>query len=141
MSIHTFVRDSFPRKILKQFKENKYFATFTINFNKKEIIDFFEKKKVFFALPTKLDIFLLPILIENEKLKFFNQNKFYNNEWNSRNNRDFLIIRSGSLKGMTINSEGVLVLGGFTNSNVPSASEGGIYYNSDQKAFFFGKGD
>ena len=54
-------------------------------------------------------------------------------------NRDFLIIRSGSLKGMTINSEGVLVLGGFTNSNVPSASDGGIYYNSDEKDFFFAK--
>ena len=54
-------------------------------------------------------------------------------------NRDFLIIRSGSLKGMTINTEGVLVLGGFTNSNVPSASDGGIYYNSDEKDFYFGK--
>ena len=54
-------------------------------------------------------------------------------------NRDFMIIRSGSLKGMTINSEGVLVLGGFTNSNVPSASDGGIYYNSDEKDFFFAK--
>ena len=75
----------------EKFKENKYFATFTINFNKKEIIDFFEKKKVFFALPTKLDVFLLPILVENEELKFFNQNKFYNNEWNSKNNQDFLI--------------------------------------------------
>ena len=54
-------------------------------------------------------------------------------------NRDYLIIRSGSLKGMTINSQGVLVLGGFTNSNVPSASDGGIYYNSDEKDFFFAK--
>ena len=54
-------------------------------------------------------------------------------------NRDFLIIRSGSLKGMTINTEGVLVLGGFTNSNVPSASDGGIYYNSQEKEFFFAK--
>ena len=54
-------------------------------------------------------------------------------------NRDYLIIRSGSLKGMTINSQGVLVLGGFTNSNIPSASDGGIYYNSDEKDFYFGK--
>ena len=54
-------------------------------------------------------------------------------------NRDFLIIRSGSLKGMTINSQGVLVLGGFTNSNIPSASDGGIYYNSDENDFFFAK--
>ena len=54
-------------------------------------------------------------------------------------NRDYLIIRSGSLKGMTINSEGVLVLGGFTNSNIPSASDGGIYYNSEVKDFFFAK--
>ena len=54
-------------------------------------------------------------------------------------NRDYLIIRSGSLKGMTINSQGVLVLGGFTDSNIPSASDGGIYYNSDEKDFYFGK--
>ena len=60
-------------------------------------------------------------------------------ETSGSSNRDFLIIRSGSLKGMTINSEGVLVLGGFTNSNVPSASDGGIYYNSTQKEFFFAK--
>ena len=40
---------------------------------------------------------------------------------------------------MTINTEGVLVLGGFTNSNVPSASDGGIYYNSQEKEFFFAK--
>ena len=60
-------------------------------------------------------------------------------EISGSNNRDFLIIRSGSLKGMTINSQGVLVLGGFTNSNVPSASDGGIYYNSDEKDFYFGK--
>ena len=60
-------------------------------------------------------------------------------EISGSNNRDFLIIRSGSLKGMTINSEGVLVLGGFTNSNIPSASDGGIYYNSQEKDFYFGK--
>ena len=60
-------------------------------------------------------------------------------EISGSSNRDFLIIRSGSLKGMTINSEGVLVLGGFTNSNVPSASDGGIYYNSEEKDFFFAK--
>ena len=75
----------------EKFKGNRYFAEFTVNFNKKEIINFFERKKVFFSLPTKLDIFLLPILIENEKLRFFNQNKFYNNEWNNKNNQDFLI--------------------------------------------------
>ena len=40
---------------------------------------------------------------------------------------------------MTINSAGILVLGGFTNSNIPSASDCGIYYNSDEKAFYFGK--
>ena len=60
-------------------------------------------------------------------------------EISGSNTRDFLIIRSGSLKGMTINSQGVLVLGGFTDSNIPSASDGGIYYNSQQKEFFFAK--
>ena len=60
-------------------------------------------------------------------------------EISGSNNRDFMIIRSGSLKGMTINSQGVLILGGFTNSNIPSASDGGIYYNSEEKDFFFAK--
>ena len=60
-------------------------------------------------------------------------------EISGSNNRDFMIIRSGSLQGMTINSQGILVLGGFTNSNIPSASDGGIYYNSDEKDFYFGK--
>ena len=53
-------------------------------------------------------------------------------------NRDYLIIRSGSLKGMTINSEGVLILGTFTDSNAPTAHSGGLYYNSDSNAFFLG---
>ena len=57
-------------------------------------------------------------------------------EISGSNNRDFLIIRSGSLKGMTINSEGVLVIGTFTNSNVPTAVSGGLYYNSSENAFF-----
>ena len=60
-------------------------------------------------------------------------------EISGSNNRDFMIIRSGSLKGMTINTQGVLVLGGFTNSNIPSASDGGIYYNSQEKEFYFAK--
>jgi hypothetical protein len=53
-------------------------------------------------------------------------------------NRDYLIIRSGSLKGMTINSEGVLILGTFTDANTPTAHSGGLYYNSDSNAFFLG---
>tara|TARA_Y100000034_G_C6752711_1_gene334755 strand:+ start:397 stop:819 length:423 start_codon:yes stop_codon:yes gene_type:complete len=57
-------------------------------------------------------------------------------EISGSNDRDFLIIRSGSLKGLTINSEGVLVVGTFTNSNVPTAVSGGLYYNSSENAFF-----
>ena len=54
-------------------------------------------------------------------------------------NRDYLIIRSGSLKGMTINSQGVLVLGAFSGSNIPTAVSGGLYYNYGDNAFFLGE--
>ena len=54
-------------------------------------------------------------------------------------NRDYLIIRSGSLQGMTINSQGVLVLGAFSGSNIPTAVSGGLYYNYGDNAFFLGE--
>jgi len=53
--------------------------------------------------------------------------------------RDYLIIRSGSLQGMTINSQGVLVLGAFSGSNIPTAVSGGLYYNYGDNAFFLGE--
>ena len=60
-------------------------------------------------------------------------------EISGSNNRDFMIIRSGSLQGMTINSQGVLVLGAFSGSNIPTAVSGGLYYNYGDNAFFLGE--
>ena len=40
---------------------------------------------------------------------------------------------------MTINSQGVLVLGAFSGSNIPTAVSGGLYYNYGDNAFFLGE--
>ena len=45
------------------------------------------------------------------------------------NSKDFLLIKSGSVKAASINSQGLLLLGGFTNNEAPSVEEGGLYYN------------
>ena len=58
-------------------------------------------------------------------------------EISGSSNRDFLIIRSGSIKGMPINSEGVLILGTFAAA--PTAVSGGLYYNSTQYSFYMGE--
>ena len=52
--------------------------------------------------------------------------------------KDFLLIKSGSVKAASINSQGLLLLGGFTNNNTPDVEEGGLYYNSEENSFFVG---
>ena len=58
-------------------------------------------------------------------------------EISGSSNRDFLTIRSGSSKRMTVNSEGVLTLGAFISA--PTAVSGGLYYNSTQNSFYMGE--
>ena len=50
--------------------------------------------------------------------------------------QDILLIKHGSFRAATLNKDGVLLLGGFTEA--PDVEEGGFYYNSNDKAFFLG---
>ena len=67
----------------EKFFENKYYAKFNVTFNKKNTYRYIESKNIFPSMPKKMDLLLLPLLInrkENE-LVYFGENPIYNN-WN-----------------------------------------------------------
>ena len=68
----------------EKFINNKYHAKFNVNFNKKNTLKFFEKNNIFPSMPKKLDILLIPILINTNKNKLiiYNENPIYKN-WNN----------------------------------------------------------
>jgi len=68
----------------EKFYENKYYAKFNVNFNKKNTYRYFESKNIFPSMPKKLDLLYLPLLIKNKenKLVYFEENTIYNN-WNN----------------------------------------------------------
>ena len=68
----------------EKFFENKYYAKFNVNFNKKNTYNYFESKNIFPSIPKKLNLLFLPVLInskENE-LVYFGENPIYKN-WHS----------------------------------------------------------
>ena len=76
----------------EKFVDNNYFANFEVDFNKKSILKYLEKKNIFPSIPIDKNIFVLPILInlENDKISLFSENKFYTN-WNQENEKYFLL--------------------------------------------------
>ena len=76
----------------EQFIDNKYFAKFNVDFNKRNTYDFLESKNVFPSVPKKLDVLILPILINNDydNVIFFSENPFYN-KWNVYKNKYHLL--------------------------------------------------
>ena len=68
----------------EKFIENKYYAKFNVNFNKKNAYSYFESKDIFPSIPKKLNLLFLPVLINSEKneLVYFVENPIYQN-WNS----------------------------------------------------------
>ena len=74
----------------EKFQDSKYFANFEIKFNKKKIFNFLEKKNVFVSIPLSLDVVFLPIIIDNENFKIFNDNLFYLN-WYPSNKKKYLL--------------------------------------------------
>ena len=68
----------------EKFYENKYYAKFNVNFNKKNAYRYFESKNIFPSIPKKLDLLFLPILINSNtnELIYFEENPIYNN-WNN----------------------------------------------------------
>ena len=74
----------------EKFQESKYKANFEINFNKKKLFKFLEKKSLFISVPLKLNVVILPIIIDNGNLKIFNKNLIYLN-WPENDKNKYLL--------------------------------------------------
>ena len=76
----------------EKFIENKYFAKFDVDFNKKQVLNFLERENIFPSIPKEKNLFLMPILIDIEKkqISLFSENPFYFN-WNSFDENYFLL--------------------------------------------------
>ena len=77
----------------EMFVDNKYIARFNVQFNKKKILNYLNKKDLIPSSPTEIEVFILPILIDTNlnELYYLNQNIFYKN-WNS-NKKNYHLIK------------------------------------------------
>jgi len=76
----------------ERFINNKYYVNFDVNFNKKNILNFFEKQNIFPSIPQKKNLLLIPILVDvqSDKILLFTNNVFYE-KWNKNNERYYLL--------------------------------------------------
>jgi len=76
----------------ERFINNKYYVNFDVNFNKKNILGFFEKKNIFPSIPHKKNLLLIPIIVDLQldKILLFSNNVFYE-KWNKNNERFYLL--------------------------------------------------
>ena len=76
----------------ERFVNNEYQSIFKVNFNKKNTLNFLEKKNIFPSIPKKKTLLLIPVLVDlqEDKIFIFNDNIFYKN-WNNKNENYFLI--------------------------------------------------
>ena len=76
----------------EKFIDNKYVSKFEVEFSKKELFRYLEKKNIFPSIPKEKTLLLIPILINNEKkqILLFSENPFYNN-WNNYKERHHLL--------------------------------------------------
>jgi len=74
------------------FVNNSYLVNFDVNFNKKNTLNFFEKKNIFPSIPQKKEILLIPVFVDlqSSQVSLFNDNIFYDN-WNLKKERFFLL--------------------------------------------------
>ena len=65
----------------EKFVDKKYIAEFEVNFNKKEVLNFFENKSIFPSIPKKKNLFIMPILVDlnNNQVSLFSENQLYLN--------------------------------------------------------------
>ena len=75
----------------EKFIDNKY-VQFEVEFNKKQLFNYLEEKKIFPSTPKNKDVLLIPILINNKKnqISLFSENIFYV-DWNKTNEKHFLL--------------------------------------------------
>ena len=76
----------------EKFINKKYRSQFEVQFNRKKIINFIEKKNIIPSLPKNIETFFLPILIDlkTNEIYYLSQNIFFNN-WNNQLEKYFLI--------------------------------------------------
>ena len=76
----------------ERFVNNSYLVNFDVNFNKKNTLNFFEKKNIFPSIPQKKEILLIPVFVDlqSSQVSLFNDNIFYDN-WNLKKERFFLL--------------------------------------------------
>ena len=75
------------------FVDNKYIAKFDVQFNKRKILNYLNDKNLIPSSAKKIEVFLLPILIDtnSNELYYLNQNIFFNN-WNY-NSKNYHLIK------------------------------------------------
>ena len=78
--------------INEKFENNKYYGVFVINFNKNKILSFLRKNNVFHSRMNHKNILFIPIFINlnNDNLLLFDENPFYKN-WNNKKENQFLL--------------------------------------------------
>ena len=76
----------------EKFINDEYQSKFHVNFNKKNTLNFLEKKNIFPSMPKKKELLIIPILvdIQEDKISLFNENVFYSN-WNIKIENFFLL--------------------------------------------------
>ena len=69
----------------EKFIDSKYYASFDVNFDKKGILNFLERKNIFPSVPKEKKIVLMPILINtnSKQISLFSENLFFTN-WNEQ---------------------------------------------------------
>jgi len=76
----------------EKFIDNKYLSKFEVEFSKKELFNYLEKKNIFPSIPREKTLLLIPILINSEKnqVLLFSENPFYVN-WNKSKKKHYLL--------------------------------------------------
>jgi len=77
----------------ERFINNKYIGQFDVEFNKRKILNYLNKRDIIPSSPNEIETFILPILIDTNlnELIYLNQNIFYNN-WNF-NSKNYHLIK------------------------------------------------
>ena len=76
----------------ERFVNDSYLVNFDVSFNKKNTLNFFEKKNIFPSIPKKKEILLIPVFVDlqSSQVSLFNNNIFYDT-WNLKKERFFLL--------------------------------------------------
>jgi hypothetical protein len=89
-TIKSFI-DSFTMSN-ERFINNKYHAKFNVNFNKKNVLSFFERENIFPSIPKKKNLLIIPVLVDLQldQILLFTNNIFYE-RWNGNKERYYLL--------------------------------------------------